>query len=47
MEEKTSRYGGYEAANMLSKPLWTADKGWSYSLLVGRGEQQISIVKET
>jgi hypothetical protein len=32
-------YGGLwkVAVNILNKQLWTADKGWSFSLGVGRG----------
>ena len=33
------------AANILNKQWWTADKGWTYSLGVGRGANNSSLVK--
>jgi hypothetical protein len=32
-----------EAANILNNQLWTADKGWSSSLGVGRGANNSSL----
>jgi hypothetical protein len=33
------------AANILNKQSWTADKGWSSSLWVGRGANNSSLLK--